>query len=94
MLFDITTTEAVAYLRIDEADLQEDVLNTAMDSAEQYIKSYTGLTEDEIEEYPDIKIAFFALVQDMYDNRGVVGDGKSSNKTVESILGMHVVNLV
>ena len=39
-------------------------------------------------------IAVFVLVQDMYDNGTYYVDKGQPNKTVESILNMHAVNLM
>lgn len=63
-------------------------------AAIEYVKSYTGLTEVQLEEHEDITIAVLVLVSDMYDNRQVYVDRSSVNRTVETILNMYRVNLL
>ena len=44
--------------------------------------------------HEDLAIAALVLCQDMYDNRSVYVDKNTTNKVVETILGMHCVNLL
>lgn len=92
---DITVNDIVEYCRIEEpspADLT--FIQQAMEAAKAYIRSYTGLDNDGIDQHEDFIIVVYILVQDMYDNRSLYTDGKSLNNTVETILGMHSVNLL
>ena len=47
-----------------------------------------------IDAYEDLYIAFMALCQDMHDNRSVYVDSNNANKVVDSILSLHVRNLL
>lgn len=85
------------YLRLDEPDkmvLQE--VHMALTSAIAYAVHYTGLTKEEMEQYEDITTAILVLAADMFENRNLYIDYKTKevNKTVETILGMHQVNLL
>ena len=51
-------------------------------------------TLEEIDKHEDFVIAVYVLVQDMYDNRSYYVDKNNLNKVVETILGMHAVNLI
>lgn len=89
---EITAALARNYIRADEGDVQEDVLQLAMESAKDYIRHYTGLSTAELDDYEDLALAYLILIQDMYDQRSMHPDTKyanSANKTVECILGMH-----
>lgn len=93
----IDSTKVAYYLRLDEDDLTtEDIafLNGLISAAKNYIKSYTGLSDEEIDTYDDLDVVLYVLVQDMYDNRAMCVDKGNVNKVVESILGMHVRNLI
>ena len=92
---DITVNDIVEYCRIEEPS-EDDLrfISQAMEAAKAYIRSYTGLNNDRIDEHEDFIIVVYILVQDMYDNRSLYTDGKSLNNTVETILGMHSVNLL
>lgn len=92
---DMTVNDIVEYCRI--AEPSEDDLRfipQAMEAAKAYIRSYTGLDNDRIDDHEDFVIVVYILVQDMYDNRSLYTEGKALNNTVETILGMHSVNLL
>lgn len=89
---EIETENVAEYLRLDEYD--EDQMSAILDSAKAFIRSYTGLTDDEINTHDDFYIVVMILCQDMYDNRCMYVDKNNINKVVETILGMHCVNLL
>ena len=91
----ITYTEAAEYLRLVELSSSDQGTLTAMiDAAKAFISSYTGRTVEELDDYPDFVIVVLVLVQDMWDNRTLYVDNENLNKVVETILGMHSVNLL
>lgn len=92
---DITVNDIVDYCRIEEPS-EDDLrfISQAMEAAKSYIRSYTGLDNDRIDLHEDFIIVVYILVQDMYDNRSLYTEGKALNNTVETILGMHSVNLL
>ena len=92
---DITVNDIVDYCRIEEPS-EDDLrfISQAMEAAKAYICSYTGLDNDRIDLHEDFIIVVYILVQDMYDNRSLYTEGKALNNTVETILGMHSVNLL
>lgn len=90
---DITYQDLAEYCRIDELS-QDDIntLNNLIDVAKSFIRSYTG--QDDLDLYNDFVIVVFILVQDMWDNRTMYVDKSNLNKVVDTILGMHAVNLL
>lgn len=96
---EVSIEDVVRYLRIEPEDGEKTLLNAIIAAAKQYISSYTGLplTAPDVpsaDDYEDITIAFFALCQDMYDNRTTVVENASVNRTVETILNLHRRNFV
>lgn len=91
----ITAQDVADYLRISEVT-QDDIntLNTLLTVAKTYIGEYTGRTIQDLDNYKDIIIVVFILCQDMWDNRTLYVDNSNINKVVESILGLHSVNLL
>ena len=91
---EITSQDLADYLRLQ--DLTTDEVNT-LDNlllvAKEYIKQYTGRTDAEIDQYPDMIIAVFILVQDMWDNRTMYIQG-NVNPVIDTILNLHQVNLL
>lgn len=71
-----------------------DYLLILQKAAVEYVKSYTGLTDAEIDEHEDITAAVLVLISDMYDNRQMHVEKGSVNRVVDTILGMHCVNLL
>lgn len=90
---DITYQDVAEYIRLDEVT-EDDIntLNNLINISKSYIKNYTGLTD--LDGYPDFIIVVLILCQDMWDNRAMYVDNVNLNKVVETILGMHQVNLL
>ena len=94
---EISAKTLANYLKLDYSSLgEEDILELAtfLQAATRFICDYTGLSEAEIDEHETFVIAVFVLVQDMYDNRSFYVDKTHLNRVVETILGMHSVNLL
>jgi len=95
---ELTVADIADYLRIMPGDLDETEKKTMagfLEAAKSYVMSYTGLTEAEVDTYPDIVPAVCCLAGDFYTNRDMTPAVKgNSNRTVESILNMHSVNLL
>ena len=77
---------------VDNDDIN--TLNTLLNVAKNFIINYTGRTSEELDNYQDFVIVVFVLCQDMWDNRTLYVDSKNLNNVVETILGMHSVNLL
>lgn len=91
----ITAQDVADYLRISEVTQDDtNTLNTLLTVAKAYIVQYTGQTLENLDTLQDIIIVVFILCQDMWDNRALYVDSSNVNKVVESILGLHSVNLL
>lgn len=95
----IAVTDIADYLRLETGEYNSTVLQTMLDAAKAYISSYTGIPETategtKLDDYPDFVIAVYVLCQDMHDNRSMYVDKNNVNRVVETILGMHCVNLL
>lgn len=90
---DITNIDVAEYIRLPETTESDlTLINTLIEVSKDYIRKYTG--QDNLDDYPDFVIVVFILCQDMYDNRTMYVDNNNINSVVESILGMHAVNLL
>lgn len=81
------------FIRIDHG-ADDDLLNGIVAAARAYILAYTGLSATAADALADLPIACLVLCADMYENRTLSVENGAANKVVESILGMHQVNLV
>lgn len=92
---DITYSDIADYIRLSEiSEDEQNYLTTLINISKNYILNYTGIDEDNLDNYADLIIVVFVLCQDMYDNRTMYVDNSNLNKVVETILGMHQRNLL
>lgn len=94
---EITVKNLADYLKLDYQSLsEEEILELAafLQSSQSFISDYTGLAPTQIDSHESFVIAVYVLVQDMYDNRTLYVDKSNLNRVVETILGMHSVNLL
>ncbi len=89
---EITEKELIDYIRPD--DYEEGEFDRILSAVKGFIRSYTGLDDEAIDLHEEFYIAVMILAADMYDNGSLYVDSANLNKTVETILGMHSVNLL
>lgn len=90
---EITIKDIADFIRLGEVDSADEIqLQTFLTASKGYIRSYTGLKDEEINELPEMVVAVYVLCQDMYDNRTLYVDSNNPNKVVQTILDMHTVN--
>lgn len=91
----ITYEDLAEYLRLDEVSADDqNTLNNLLAVAKAFMSSYTGHSIDELDDYNDFVIVAMVLVQDMWDNRTLYVEKSNLSHVVETILGMHQVNLL
>ena len=92
---EITSSDVAEYIRLIEVSEDDtNTLNNLIGISKTFIEKYTGHTEEELDNYQDFIIVVLVLCQDMWDNRTLYVDKTNLNKVVETILGMHSVNLL
>ena len=92
---DITYSDIANYIRLSEVtEDDQNYLTMLINVSKDYILKYTGIAEDDLDNYTDLIIVVFVLCQDMYDTRAMYVDKTNLNKVVETILGMHQNNLL
>lgn len=85
------------HIREEAENLEEEditLLDAMKTAAVQYAIFQTGLTEKELDAHEDITIAVLTLISDMWDNRSMTIQRNNVNIVVNTILGMHRMNLV
>lgn len=92
---EITYEDVAEYCRLEELTENDiNTLNNMIGISKSFIRNYTGRTEEELDNYQDFVIVVLVLCQDMWDNRALYVDKTNLNYVIESILGMHSVNLL
>lgn len=90
---EITAADVAEYLRLPEVPTSDETtLNNLIGVAKNFIVNYTGQTD--LDEFQDFVIVVFILCQDMWDTRSLYVDKSNLNKVVDTILGMHSINLL
>lgn len=90
---EITAADVAEYIRLPEVTAADtNTLNNLIGVATTFIQSYTGQTD--LDDFQDFVIVVFILCQDMWDTRTLYVDKSNLNKVVDTILGMHSVNLL
>ena len=92
----VTVQTLKEYLRIDTNE-ENALLEAILAAGRQYIRSQTGLIDDECETKEDLSVALMVLCSEMYDNRSYTTNANrtaNTNKVVESILAQYSGNLL
>ena len=90
---EVTLEDIKDYIRVDSDD-EDKFLNSILIGSKAYIKSYTGLDLNKMDEKEDLSIVLFILCSELYDNRQYTVDKSNVNPIVQSILDMHSINLL
>ena len=91
----ITYQDIADYLRLSEVTVSDqNYINNLISISKDFIQKYTGIAVEDLDNYNDLVIVVFVLCQDMYDNRSLYVDNSNLNKVVDTILGMHSINLL
>lgn len=92
---EITYEDVASYLRLSELDDDDkNALKNLINISKNFIINYTGRSVEELDKFQDFVIVVLILCQDMWDNRTLYVDKTNLNKVVDTILGMHSVNLL
>lgn len=90
---EITLENLKNYMRVDTED-EDTFIDTILVGAKAYIKNYTGLTDEDIENKEDLSLVVYVLCSEMYDNRQYTVEKDKINPIIKSILDMHSINLL
>lgn len=92
---EITYQDIADYIRLSEISQDDqNTLTNLINISIDYISKYTGIKNENLDNYNDLVIVVFILCQDMWDNRTLYVENSNMNKVVETILGMHQINLL
>ena len=81
------------YLHIDFDD-DDNSLDLILKSVKAYVRSYTSLNDEKLDEYEDIAIAVLVLCNELYENKKYTINYGKENPIVKSILNLHCHNLL
>lgn len=90
---EVSITDLKEYAHVDHS-LDDGLFKIILQATTSYIKNYTGLTLEQMDDKEDLTMALMILSNEMYDNRVYAVENDKVNKIVNSILDMHSVNLL
>lgn len=90
---DISLETVKDYLKV-ENDIEDGLIDNILTASKNYVKNYTGLTDEEIDKKEDITLAVLVLANEMYSNREYTVEKNILNPVITSILDMHSMNLL
>lgn len=90
---EVTIDDLKEYANV-EHDYDDKMFTNILIAAKAYIKSYTGLNEEQIDEKEDLTIALMVLCNEMYDNRAFSVQDNKANTVISNILDMYSINLL
>lgn len=90
---EVTTEELKEYAHVYHND-DDKLFSSILIACKSYIKGYTGLTVERMDEKEDLTIALFVLSNELYDNRTFTVENDKVNIVIKSILDMHSINLL
>lgn len=88
---EVSLSAVKAHCGVSGSDSDE-LLEIYMVAAKKLAADYTGLSEEQLDEYPDITVAYLNMVNEMYSQRLVMTAGTQMNEFQRQILDMHSVN--
>lgn len=92
---ELTIKDVKDYCGISDNDSDDLIEKVLLPFAKSFVKGYTGLSDDEINQYDDISIACMVLINEMYTQRDyTLSLHKQVNPCVKTILGMYSKNLL
>lgn len=90
---EVTVNDIKKYLHVYHEE-DDQLLENILTACRHYIRKYTGLTDEKIDENEDLTIALFVLASELYDNRAFTVQTDRVNPVIKSILDMHSINLL
>lgn len=87
---EITNSNLLDYLKIDD----DEDLTVYFEAANDFVKNYTGLTDEEIDAKPSIVPLIYVLVAEYYENRQYTVSNDKVNAVISSTLDMYRKNLL
>lgn len=90
---EVTVADLKDYANVDH-DFDDSAFQNILMAAKSYIKGYTGLDDEQVDEKEDLTLALMILCNEMYDNRMFTVQSNKVNVVVSNILNMHSINLL
>ena len=89
---EVTIDDLIRYCNAYDDEGTKKDMKIILEGVKSYIKSYTGLDDDKVDDIEDLTLVLLAISADMFDNREFTIENNKVNSLYKSILDMHSVN--
>ena len=89
---EVTINDLIRYCNAYDDESTKKDLKVILEGVKSYIKSYTGLNDEEVDDIEDLTLVLLAISSDMFDHREFSIESKNVNSLYKSILDMHSMN--
>ncbi len=72
----------------------DELLGIYRDAAAKQISDYTGLSSEEMDEFPDLVYPLLAIIGDMFNSRAMTVDNDKLNPMAVQIMNLHCRNFL
>lgn len=90
---ELSINEVKEYLRIDD-DSENNTINIMFMASKSFVKGYTGLSLDQLDQYEDLSLVVLCLCAEMYDNRQFTVDKDKVSPMILIILNLYSIDLL
>jgi uncharacterized phage protein (predicted DNA packaging) len=90
---EINITHLKNYLHVYHTE-DDQLLSAILVASKAFVKNYTGLSNEKLDINEDLSMAIYILASELYDNRTYTVDNSNVNPVIQTILGMHSINLL
>lgn len=92
-LSEVSLSVVKAHCGISGTDSDE-LLGVYIEAGRKLVADHTGLSAEQLDELPDVTVAFLNIVNEMFSQRLVMTSGTQMNEFQRQILDMHSVNFL
>lgn len=89
---EVTIEDLIRYCNAYDDESTKKDMKLILEGVKSYIKSYTGLNNEEVDEIEDLTLVLLAISAYMFDNREFTIENNKVNSLYKSILDMHSMN--
>ena len=89
---EVTIDDLIRYCNAYDDESTKKDMKVILEGVKSYIKSYTGLNDEEVDDIEDLTLVLLAISADMFDNREFTVENNKVNFLYKSILDMHSMN--
>lgn len=89
---EVNIYDLISYCNAYDDEKTKNEMKIILEGVKSYIKSYTGLNDEEVDDIEDLTLVLLAISSDMFDYREFSIESKNVNSLYKSILDMHSIN--